>query len=520
MLEKLKVLDLSLNGFQFFPEIVTYLSSLEKLILSTVEIYSVPQTVLYLENLQILDLRDTPLVDKTNDVDNFGYIKLRENFGSRLIFSEPPSEQGSNLFEDLFKHLKPPRTTFINRKRFKQIKLPALAFPATPSFDVLLDQINIISNSLNLDDPSQPSTYVSFQSLVGYDNLNLIFGDKIEAHMDLDGATNKETFNKLLRPRLTGYIKNLYGIPLDVNESIGHQMKEENKREAQQLFSFIINKILNVPPENQISLFSQLVNGILNCATGQMEAFNTLVLALINPKEEIQNQTNLSESVTASETMEISDVNKTILFPNTFEGHLQHQITIIKNNVLQQVILEKAVNHDQNNHLIAKYRQLLSKTLGLSLIGSTFVDTVFLSNNDPFFNNKENVLNCFYEHLSPEYLCLELMKCAESKEDILSKKSSLSGFITNHKNIDERPFTAQRVGLYLLQRGLIEDETEQWKSFFDEDPFKADNTAVITYDGMMEILLHEGIIYKKTPSSSNKKPRIVESFPTTYLDLP
>ncbi len=87
-----------------------------------------------------------------------------------------------------------------------------------------------------------------------------------------------------------GFIKTLTNTPLAEDETSGWQMYDDNKPDMINSFKHIIHAIkseITIDPAGSIARLGVVLNGILNCPTGQAEAIQSAVNALVHGRNVI-----------------------------------------------------------------------------------------------------------------------------------------------------------------------------------------------------------------------------------------
>ncbi|MDP1974598.1 MAG: hypothetical protein Q8K37_01360, partial [Alphaproteobacteria bacterium] len=127
---------------------------------------------------------------------------------------------------------------------------------------------------------------------------------------------------------------------------------------------------------------------------------------------------------------------------------------------------------------------------------------------DPFAGNEWNVVQVFYDLVSPNRLIQWIMEASETKDDIKDgeqyrstptnapMRAQLKVKIEQNKKF--RPFTVSELSAYLFNERLLSGAN--WSQYFTADPtefFDSENDAnisVLTRDGAKAILIHEGFL--------------------------
>jgi hypothetical protein len=176
-------------------------------------------------------------------------------------------------------------------------------------------------------------------------------------------------------------------MPLESNESKGWKMYEDKIPALKKALSYILNTLIDLEDSQQRAcLFTLFTDGILHCPTGQSEGIDTVVLALLEGKTQLS--TELEEIV-------------------------KLDIALKKNIYFKMAILSKAAHLGQNVHVISEYTRRLQHELGLSNVLG-FEEQMGIYYGDPFSNNHNNVLQIFYQLVTPRTLVEWFMEKVQS----------------------------------------------------------------------------------------------------------
>ena len=219
-LEQLWRLDLSKTGITALPSEIGNLHLLRELGLGGTAITSMPASIRNLEQLQLLDLRGAPISAQAENEHTLGRRELRAHFGDRVLFDDPkkvPPMPADTKLDDVYNALdaQPER---INRDAFKTAKLPEIP-GQTLNGEEFMKAFGDLQSKLNLDDEKK----------TGYLSYELLAGDYASDARNDTTSSNAEKIQKYLMPRLTGYFKTLYNLPLTPGERRGWQMYDEQK---------------------------------------------------------------------------------------------------------------------------------------------------------------------------------------------------------------------------------------------------------------------------------------------------
>jgi hypothetical protein len=501
-----------------------------------------PAEIGQLVNLTVLDLRENPILPHGENENMWGREELRAHFGDRVVMDDPnklPPMNPNTTKEQVYRPLDA-HPLHINREVFKNAHVPEIPGEAIDNGQDFMYQFSMILKTLNFSHENQE----------GYLSFDLLAGDYASDAKKEQGLSNADKIFKFIIPRLSGYFKALYAMPLEPGESSGWQMYDDQKPALKKALSFILRTLQDTKdPGLRSALFYQFVEGMIHCPTGQKEGVDTVVLSLLEGKKVISTD---------------------------LRSILSNVIGLRKNALFKTAILAKGASNTQNVHLISFYEGKLKDELGLSNILG-YKEKMGILGKDPFSGNPNNVLQVFYQLATPQRIVnwfmdkvqtpadielrqklealskekvsagqtsqeLALLKRAqglrekltdpqtsdESKktieaqlkllEGMLSKqagqqaqsqkteaeKKALSAEIDKLKNqikIDTlfRPITTTIVMEYLVeQMGIDTKITNWWMDYFAMDPIQLENqTATLTREGALRILIHMGYIISK-----------------------
>ncbi|MBS0656576.1 MAG: leucine-rich repeat domain-containing protein, partial [Verrucomicrobia bacterium] len=362
------------------PEIGN-LPNLQRLTLSSNRLTGIPSEVRNLRNLQVIDLGRNPILAQGENEVTLGRQELRQRFGNRVVFDNPSIQlmPRNTTKEEVYGKLDaaPER---INREKLAGTKLPEIPTQTIEDGGVFLDEFAKVVSRLNFDDEAEP----------GYLSYELLAGDYASEAED-DKRDNAGKIGGYIIPRLTGYFKTLYDMPLAAGEQSGWQMNEDKKPALKKSLSFILSSLSQLQdPEQRASLFLLMTEGLLHCPTGQKEGVDTVVLALL-------------EDTTARST--------------NLEDAVKNIIALRKNGAFKNAVLVKAAENTQNVHLISTYERRLKDELGLSNV-LEYEERMGILGTDPFSGNENNVLQVFYELVTPGRMVSWLSEKIQTRKDL------------------------------------------------------------------------------------------------------
>lgn len=447
-LAKLTTLALWKTHITALPPEIGQLVNLQELMLGDTAVTVLPATIRNLENLRVLNLQGCPIAAH-GDENNWGRAELIAHFGDRVVLDDPdeaPPIPASTTREEVYSALDA-QLERIDRKQLASARLREIPGQAIEKGDEFMHVFNKVLGQLNFDEADAP----------GYLSYELLSGDYASDARDNKQSSSGDKIRRYVLPRLTGYFKELYGLPLSEGESKGWQMHEESKPALKKALSYILNQLASLTdPEQRSSLFYQFVQGMLHCPTGQKEGIETVVNALLEGKTE-RSERDL----------------KTLV---------EKAIAAKKNAFFKTAILTKASANVQNVHLISTYQERLRDELGLSNL-LAFKEQIGAMGRDPFSNNENNVLQVFYNLVTPQRLVDWIMERTPSEED-LKLRRDVGQF---------KPINAGVVGI--IFRDEIENDEHGWKHFFTADPFDVTAPpAALTREGAMRVLQKLGYV--------------------------
>lgn len=380
-LTNLTELRLYRNQLLSLPEWISDFQKLQELYISDDHLLTLPASINNIWTLTILDLSNCPnILPRSDTPDQLGRLELVENFGDNVILSDSGIQimPEKTTEDDVYSTLDN-QPEHINRDRLAQARLPELQVDQVFSGEEMLKSLDIIISSLNLTDPSQEH-YLSYEILSG------------DFARDTRGqqGTNLDKIRNALIPRLTGYIRTLYDMGLKDGDIAGWKMFSDQQPQTQLALTYIIDNIQkNQDPGAKSLLFTQLVHGLLHCPTGQSEGINAVAFALLEGS----------------------------YITGDFSSQLNQLIALQKNKWFTTSVLLKAANNPQSVHLISYYRDMLKDTLGLTSTIQGYTERIGTFGRDPFSKNQFNVLQVFYELVTPDRLVGWVASAFETQED-------------------------------------------------------------------------------------------------------
>lgn len=475
----LKELNLAFTKFSTLPETIKKLISLETLDLSYNQLTTIPASIRNINTITVLKLLGNPhLISRSDNPLQLGKEELRTHFRNRVILDFPLITPMPNATtkKEVYKILdKNPLR--INRDIFAANKLPDIQVDKVFEGEEMLEALTLIVTSMNFSNDKEEG-YLSYEMLA----------NDFASDAQNQNLSNIEKIWQFLMPRLTGYVKTLYNLPLEGKDVPSWKMYKDQIPETQEALTFIMERIKNTTdPDAKMLLFNLLVNGLLHCPTGQAEGINAVAYALSD------------------------DGYQT----NNFKDNLRRFLAIKKNASFTTAILAKAAENSQNVHLISTYRDQLKEDLGLTSAIASYQERMGAMGQDPFAGNKWNVVQVFYDLINPNRLIDWVMQASQTKNDLknselylrtdvnTSTREQLKAKIEQNKQF--HPFTVSNITTYLHNNGLLSNK-DDWKKYFTADPvefFDSKNDAsiaVLTRKGAKAILIHEGFLIKEPKS--------------------
>lgn len=511
-LHNLTYLNLSDNQLTSVPPEIGRLQNLVELHVISNQLTILPAEIGNLRRLTLLHLSRTPLAANGEGQENWGRRELRHWFGDRVCMDDPNKAAAM-----------PANTTEHRVYTALDVKLPRIQreiFIAAQMAEIPIAAIE--DGSLFLSEFARLYTHLNFNKMMepGYLSYEMLSGD-FQAEGAQDTKSNIQKIDFYLMPRLMGYFKTLYDLPLSDGELSGWQMYDEQKPAMKKALTYILHRLnSDMDPDQRAILFQHFVDGMLHCPTGQKEGIDTVILALLEGK--IEKSTDLAQQV--------RDI-----------------LGIKKNRAFKTAILTKAAENTQNVHLISYYEHLLATELGLSnILGYT--ERMGTIGRDPFSNNKANVLQIYYSQVTPNRLVDWLMERTPSVQDhelrtnlaqlekrrdsallpkMLDAVRANAKIMATYENrvsvplsseelnelkkeigqikakiritVQFKPIETHMVMQYLMKNKILEIHDGQvqdenwWRPYFTNDPV-LDETAALTRNGAMQLLAHLGYI--------------------------
>ncbi|MDP3533514.1 MAG: leucine-rich repeat domain-containing protein [Alphaproteobacteria bacterium] len=464
-LTKLNSLYLGRNKLKHIPNTIGMLSNLKELRLHDNLLTFVPSSLTRIKTLTELNLNNNPdLMHKGENGIALGKKELRKYFKNSIQLNKPmltANKTEKDVFEFMDEF-----SSRINHNQFASNILPEIIVDKIFDYPEMCNALAEILTQLNLQDPNEP----------GYICYEIITNDH-ETYAEQE-ISNLEKINLSFVPRLFKYIDTLYGIISQDNVDI-LQMYPEQISDTQKSLTFNFKSILNEEDLDVKALqFITLVGGLLHCATGQSEGNNAVNYAA-------QGQ----------------------YYTNDFKYNLKRFLAAKKNEYFTTTVLQKGFNNNQNVHLISKYRDALKPILGLSTAITSFYERIGPNQQDVFYGNKWNVLQTFYDLVTPDLMINWVFEAAETQEDQRDynkqfkrdvPKEEKEEYLQNvkkkiKKNKMLRPFITGEICAYLINEKLMIGK-KNWEKYFTENPCKIGNHATLTREGAKAILIHEAFI--------------------------
>jgi Leucine-rich repeat (LRR) protein len=372
--------DLGVNELADLPREIGNLRALTRFQLYNNPLFELPREIGNLLNIIVLELEDCPILPQGSTENLWGRQELRNCFGDRCTLDDVnnvATMQRYTTQESVYEQLdaQSPR---INRAMLKEAKMMEIPGESIEDGHEFLQLFRKLVSSLNLTRENEPD-YLSFELLAGD------FGRQERDNND----SNADKIFRSVFSRLTGYFKSLYNLPLEQGEEGGWRMYEDKIPALKKALSYIVTTLTGLEDSQQRAcLFTLFTDGMLHCPTGQSEGIDTVVLALLEGKTQL-----------SADLEEIVKLN----------------FALKKNAYFKMAILSKTAHMGQNVHVISDYSRRLKDELGLSnVIG--FQEQMGIYGNDPFSNNHNNVLQVFYEYVTPQRMVNWFMEKVQPRE--------------------------------------------------------------------------------------------------------
>lgn len=488
-LGKLTKLSLTDNQLTSLPESFSNLGKLTMLMLDNNPITALPATLGNLQNLGLLHLTSCPILPQGENEQSWGRQELLNRFGDRVTLDDPTKIKpmpANTTPEQVFEELdaEPVR---LNRDAFKGLNIPEIPNNIIEDGQEFLEEFAKLLTTLNFSDETRP----------GYLSYELLAGDYASDGRQ-DPGTNADKISNHIIPRLTGYFKTLYGLPLDLNEHQGWQMYENNKPALKKALTFIITNITNLPDsEQRAQLFLVFVDGMLHCPTGQKEGIDTVVLSL------------LGGNVISGDIRDL----------------IKQQLALKKNSHFKTAILAKAAGNSQNVHLITTYEGKLKDVLGLSNV-IDYQERMGTYGDDPFNDNPANVLQVYFELLPVQRMVdwvMEKVQTPEESQLSLTLMQMQGSKNTQSKEIAElatrvrtsalfHPLTYQVVEAYLRNNPKVDmSKKNWWQKYLTADPLVA--PASLSRKGALQLLIDLGYLIAPAERKEDVASQVVDIDP-------
>lgn len=478
-LTALETLNLNNNNLITLPPQIGRMIRLRDLRLNSNPLTTIPAAIGDIPTLTYIRMENLPnFLMQGESPDEWGRQELLEYFGDRVIGLRKPKEQNvmpeNTTKESIYRKLDE-RFIRINRPVFVENRLPNITVDHVFTGEEMLEVLTRILTSLNFTDPSQ-SAYMEYKTLAndyGNDARN-------------STLTNIDKIWTFLAPRLTGYFRTLYSMPLEERDVPGWKMYPDQIEKTKLALTYIMDHIERATdPDLKISLFYQLVNGLLHCPTGQSEGINTIAFALL------ENRAVIGDFVTQIKSI----------------------MALKKNSWFATAILARATDNEQNVHIISFYRDKIKNDLGL-LSPLNYTERMRISGFDPFHNNPANVLAVYYELVTTNSLVSWIMNQMQTQEDL--ELISAQRLLEANSPSLSKPIDGKFWGHFIINQGLVTPQklmkdTEHiaskhlpgnwWATWFTGNPLQAKDTS-FTKDGWLTLLQ-----FIKSKIKSNKQFR-------------
>jgi len=448
-LENLHTLSLSDNKIQSLPKTIGKMKGLIYLDLSGNQLRFVPAEIKNLTLLGKFIFTENPLNTITTQ-EGLGKLALKKHFKEKIIID--PSEMNNKLtLEHVYWNLDNDLER-VDRRKLKQTKLPQIPETDIENGEQFLEKFNDVWNRFNFENEADP-LYLSYP-LLGND----------DSRTDTQ-KSNKEKIEEKVRPRLLRFFKKLYDLPLEEGENKIWMMYDEQKPALRKSLNYIMSELANM--ESPVGPFIQLVHGLYHCPTGQKEAVDATVQAI------------MGYPVRAS-----------------LDALVEQMVAVNKHKAFRTAMGEMIGNNTQNVHLISTYERQLKEELGLSNV-IDFEERMGVLGHDPFQSNKANVAKIYFEKVTPKTLTRWVLDMVSTLDDlkIIDEGYTLRGKKREEnkrkqaENKRRRPIHPGMVMNYWNERGVDLSKHEEWFT----GPIDEIETT-LTEEGARQLMIDLGYI--------------------------
>lgn len=466
----LKSLHLAYNQLAEFPIHAALLPSLNFLALDHNFIPYIPDTFEEEDHEVVITLNGNPnLTFQTTDFleDNIDFDRYTPFCCEVLLVgSAPPDEElerhacrtGSYINEETFMDEYESWENRWNIETLRRIKLSALP-PQEITPNIVLTDWTTLWNSINFDDATNTDTYQDFEFYEPY--------LKSTQKAVPETGSNLEKMKIGILPHLNGYIKTLFDLKLDEDETAGWQIEATEKPIIQQYTAYLIKEIKG---SQNLALFTQFVIAILVCPTGQKTAFETMML---NTRKDTDGRVENMENL---ETL----IKK--LFATEKEKAFYTAINQPKPNDSQE---------DHSVHLIEHYRKQLCDRLGLANQMSSYRDIYAVPREEDLFHgNNVKAMQAFYQTFRSDIFIDKLYSLTETADDRELKNKGVRS-AADHEDIRQaakaRPITIASLISFLHEKGVapqgdyLKPASEgpfPWQNYFSANPVELDRVEI------------------------------------------
>jgi hypothetical protein len=291
--------------------------------------------------------------------------------------------------------------------------------------------------------------------------------------------SNTEKIETRIFPRLNGFVKHMWDLPLAPEEDQGWQMYEGSIPELKKNLSFIIARMIDekLDVDTRHVLMAMLTNALFHCPTGQKEGIETMLIALV------------------------TGVTQEALFDKIF------LILAREKNMLFKVAIMPG-DDGQNVHMISTYFDKLKDTLGLTAYFSAFKEKIGIMGNDPFGGSLGNALEAFYTKFNPDYLIKVIMDNIENKEEYTLRVNDEGEDLMNAKEClieskKQRSIITDNFVGYLTKEKILPTKLkdgkpylEGWEAYFKHDPM-GEVYPEVKPEGIQMILIKMGVLKER-----------------------
>lgn len=469
-LTKLEKIDLSNTQLDHLPEEVASLPQLCTLALNRSHFRTLPTALKDAPRLEHLELNQHAL-QAASDQTGMGYKYVKSHFGAVAALS--PLKQfpkGGFIGEaQLYERLDNEAVRW-NRKR-----LAAVVVPKTPqrkmTGEEMLKEWAEIWCGMNITTPERLD-YLDYYMLTQ------------DTPKEAEHRNNKALMDQEFVPRMKGFLKAVFELPLEEGETYGWVISPTQKPAMRNVVAVILKYLLDSDdPDYRARIFVQFVAGALFCQTGQKTNFETILLSL-------------SEENETGAMVNVEDFSTQLLSLLAYEKEKSFR------NVTNDT------TNAQSTHLYEYYKARLSEELGLSSALENYKDIHGIQGKDPFSGCTGNVLAAFYEDFATCCFADRVLSKVASEEEVeflRGRHSTAADKAKAEEIATTKPLRFATIVAYMMDQGLLtqhelrdEDDPDaerpKWESYFVGHP--QDEGSVVKHKAIEDIMVHMGLLVR------------------------